>query len=304
MKLQLSSKDWQLLSAYLDGQLSSRERSQVEQRLRTQPEYREGLQTLRQNQVMLRSLPRRPVPRNFTLTPDMVAAPRRSFIPPLAPVLRFSSALATLFLILTLALQQLPRLSPAMTGIAPDSASDQTMMEEAMPESPAAEPEIFTMQGEASEGPPVVYWGGPPNIPYANGLGGGGRGGGNETGTIEQLPNVFNPPVPLDPAAPKGSPGQEDGGEMPAPPAGDEERSTTAQAPEVEGTGPILGVPAEENSGELLEPLAQSVDDGIAETYGLQEGPENNLLIVQIGLGLLALSTGVAAYILRRKAAS
>ncbi|HZW04290.1 MAG TPA: zf-HC2 domain-containing protein, partial [Anaerolineaceae bacterium] len=95
MNDQLSSKDWQLLSAYLDGQLSNRERAQVEQRLRIHPEYRDALQTLRQNQVMLRSLPRRRVPRNFTLTPEMVAAPRRTLIPPLAPFLRFSSALAT-----------------------------------------------------------------------------------------------------------------------------------------------------------------------------------------------------------------
>lgn len=295
MKLQLSSKDWQLLSAYLDGQLSPRERSQVEQRLRTQPDYREGLQTLRKNQAMLRSLPRRPVPRNFTLTPEMVAAPRRSFLPPMAPVLRFSSALATIFLVLTLALQQLPRLSPAMKS-APQGAEPDVTMMESVPEEPAAgEPEFSTMRSEADEGPPVVYWGGPPNVPYANGLGGMG-GGGDGGGLVNQPPYVYIPLAPIEPAPPV------EGGE-PAPP-GEEERSAIARAPEIEGTGPILGVPPVEKSGELLKPLEQPADNMLVETYGLQAGPENRLLIVQIGLGLLALITGVAAFIVRRKTTS
>ena len=308
MKLQLSSKDWQLLSAYLDGQLSTRERTQVEQRLRTQPEYRDALQSLRQNQAMLRSLPRHPVPRNFTLTPDMVAAPRRMFIPPLAPVLRFSSALATLFLILTFALQQLPRLSPAMQS-APDALPEMTVME-----APAAEPEMYSLEGEEADGPPVVYWGGPPSIPYANGLGGvvEGRGGGGGDGgmIIEQLPNVFNPPVPIYPDAPKGGAGMEEAEPQEVepqeaePPAGEEERTAIAEVPEMEGTGPILGVPSEDEAGRLLEPLADPVRDLAVENYGIEQESQDSLLVVQIGLGLLALITGAAAFILRKRAAS
>jgi hypothetical protein len=62
-----------------------------------QPELRLGLEELRQTSLLLRSLPRKRAPRNFTI-PN--ARPRRRPLPRLYPTLRFASALAgILFLI-------------------------------------------------------------------------------------------------------------------------------------------------------------------------------------------------------------
>jgi len=99
----LSPQEWQALSAYLDGQLSARERRQVETRLQARAELRTDLEELRQTRSVLRSLPKRRAPRNFTLTPAMVASlggkrpqPRRAY-----PFFRLASALASFLLVMT-----------------------------------------------------------------------------------------------------------------------------------------------------------------------------------------------------------
>jgi len=60
--------DIELLSAYLDGQLSPHQRSALEARLRAEPALTTELDTLRITRQLLRSLPRLRAPRNFTLS--------------------------------------------------------------------------------------------------------------------------------------------------------------------------------------------------------------------------------------------
>jgi len=72
MKAQLSHKDWELISEYLDGELSAREKNRLDQRLNQQPELRNSLEEMRQTRSILRSTPRLRAPRNFTLRPEMV----------------------------------------------------------------------------------------------------------------------------------------------------------------------------------------------------------------------------------------
>ncbi len=97
MTQQISPRDYELLSAYLDGELSARDRARLEARMSKQPELRLGLEELRQTSLLLRSLPRKRAPRNFTI-PN--ALPRRRALPRLYPALSFASALAgILFLI-------------------------------------------------------------------------------------------------------------------------------------------------------------------------------------------------------------
>lgn len=67
-KRQIYSPDIELLSAYLDGQLSPHQRSAVEGRLRAEPTLLKELNTLRTTQQMIRSLPILNAPRNFTLS--------------------------------------------------------------------------------------------------------------------------------------------------------------------------------------------------------------------------------------------
>ncbi len=88
----LPKRELERLSAYLDGQLSSRETSQLEARLRADPGLRQALDDLRGTVQMLRGLPEVKAPRSFALTPEMVGPVRH----PSLPWLQWATAAATL----------------------------------------------------------------------------------------------------------------------------------------------------------------------------------------------------------------
>lgn len=202
---QLSPKDWQQLSEYLDGQLSSRDQNRLEQRLRERADLREGLEELRQTRVLLRSVRMQRAPRNFTLTPAMVRQSRPSIWRELVPVLNFASAMAALALVAILALQLLPGALPAATsreaGAQPTTAAA----------APAAAPLLAQDTGQPGTGGTpavVVQWNGNPaiNQPQVTGRGGGGGGSGQgQSGNLEAPPVTvpgFAIPQPGDTAQP------------------------------------------------------------------------------------------------------
>lgn len=90
---QLSRRDLERLSAYLDGALSAREKARLEARLRLEPGLRRSLRELQSTVELVRSLPEVRPPRSFALTPDVVAARAR---PRTYPYLQLGTALATL----------------------------------------------------------------------------------------------------------------------------------------------------------------------------------------------------------------
>jgi anti-sigma factor RsiW len=93
-------RDWEAISAYLDGALDPKQQAQLEARLEKDAEMRAGLREMRRTRTVLRSQPRLRAPRNFTLTPEMAGlkAGRRS--QPFAfPILRLASVLATIFFV-------------------------------------------------------------------------------------------------------------------------------------------------------------------------------------------------------------
>jgi hypothetical protein len=96
-----SFRDVERLSAYLDGQLKPSETARLESRLQTEPELASVLKELRQARGLLRQLPQRRAPRNFTLTPKMVG--QKPPLPRIYPVFRFATVLATLLLFFTFA---------------------------------------------------------------------------------------------------------------------------------------------------------------------------------------------------------
>jgi hypothetical protein len=96
-----SFRDVEKLSAYLDGQLKSSEAARLESRLQTEPELASILKDLRQTRSLLRQLPQRRAPRNFTLTPKMVG--QKPPLPRAYPTFRFATVLATLLLFFTFA---------------------------------------------------------------------------------------------------------------------------------------------------------------------------------------------------------
>jgi len=146
----MKQRDLELLSSYLDGQLSSSDSTRLEARLRTEPDLRSVLQDLRGARTVLRQLPMRKAPRNFRLTPQMVR--KNPPLPRAYPVFRFATTLATLLLFFTFGLNlvgpQLASQPPAfgMGGGGDTFAAESAQVEEApaaeMPatEAPAEEP--------------------------------------------------------------------------------------------------------------------------------------------------------------------
>ncbi len=89
-----SFRDAESISAYLDGQISLSDKAALEARLKTEPRLREILSELSESRSMLRKLPARRAPHNFTLTPKMAGV--RPPLPRIFPVFRLASALAAI----------------------------------------------------------------------------------------------------------------------------------------------------------------------------------------------------------------
>jgi len=160
--MSISDRDLEALSAYLDGELSRKERDRLEAKVQTNEEMRKTLEQLQHTKTMMRSLPELRAPRNYYLSPAMVGEeyqPRRAF-----PVLRFASVLATLLLVLLFLgdVFMLPNLvsAPARTIQFAESAVEEAAqleveaetIEGQPPEAPAEQSlDRFEMEGEAAQ---------------------------------------------------------------------------------------------------------------------------------------------------------
>jgi hypothetical protein len=317
MNAQMTPRDWQLLSEYLDGQLSPRDRNKLEQRMVTQPELRDGLEELKQLRSVLRSVPRRKVPHNFTLTRAMVEKPAASRWTSWIPALSLSSAMATFLLIVSM-LTRMPGGMPAAM-VSPEMESSSRVM--------LAEPEMAIAEDSTAEDPPIILWGGPGSM--ADGR--GGMGGGAEPPMMgsadpemglmaapesevyvdEGMPppdEVIAESLPVEPEAAVEAPAEEPAA-APEMPAGEAPEVSAAREALVEenieplvGTGPILGVaPAEEQGAMQLKSAPAETEMLLAEQQQAQPAQPDMWLILQIALVLLAVGTGVTAIILKRK---
>ena len=95
MKNQISSRDYELISAYLDSQLGNKDRAAFEERLKADPELRNELKEISKTRVLLRSLPRQRAPRNYYVTAQVA---RTRPVPKLAPLFGIVSAVASVLL--------------------------------------------------------------------------------------------------------------------------------------------------------------------------------------------------------------
>lgn len=98
----MNRRDIELLSAYLDGQLKPSDSTRLESRLKSDPELVAVMDDLRAARNLLRRLPQRRAPRNFTLTRKMVG--QNPPMPRAYPFFRFATTLATLLLFFTFGL--------------------------------------------------------------------------------------------------------------------------------------------------------------------------------------------------------
>jgi anti-sigma factor RsiW len=73
--MMVTDQDYELLSGYIDNALTAAERQALEARLAAEPALRAELEALRGTVALLRGMPVFKAPRDFTLTPAMVARP-------------------------------------------------------------------------------------------------------------------------------------------------------------------------------------------------------------------------------------
>ncbi|MBI3176254.1 MAG: hypothetical protein HYZ25_21220 [Chloroflexi bacterium] len=157
-------RDVELLSAYLDGQLSQADSARLESRLKADPDLRAVMDDLSQSRTLLRKLPQRRAPRNFTLTPKMAGV--KAPLPRAVPALRWATSFATFLLFLSMAANALaPSFAASQVpyGIGGGGGGDdQVPMMEAMPaatEAPATEAPAFAAaatEAPAATEPPVL----------------------------------------------------------------------------------------------------------------------------------------------------
>jgi anti-sigma factor RsiW len=110
-------RDIELLSSHLDGQLSPSDSARLESRLKSDPQLAAAFEDLRLARGILRKVPARKSPRNFTLTRRMVGA--RPPLPRAYGFFRFSSALATMLLVATVALNMLSNVRIGVASFVP-----------------------------------------------------------------------------------------------------------------------------------------------------------------------------------------
>lgn len=97
-----TEKRLERLNAYLDERLTAAQRESLEQELGQDAALRDMLTQLQQVKAALNQLPRRAVPRNFTLDPSRYGRPAREPLVQAYPILRLGTVLTAFFFILTL----------------------------------------------------------------------------------------------------------------------------------------------------------------------------------------------------------
>ncbi|GAB4505854.1 MAG: hypothetical protein Fur0043_28540 [Anaerolineales bacterium] len=140
-----SFRDVEQLSVYLDGGLSQEEAVRLESRLGNDPQLASVFEALRQSRAVLRHLPQRRAPRNFTLTPKMVR--QKPPLPRAYPFFRFSTALAALLLLFTFAVNAIGPIPLGAMATAPSyGVGDST-------NGPVEEPALALEAPAATEAP-------------------------------------------------------------------------------------------------------------------------------------------------------
>jgi len=213
MKLFQSSqdRDLELLSAYIDDELSASERAALERRLASDSALRRTLSDLHRVQATLHALPTVKIPRSFTLKPEMVGQPaRQPVMGRFIPALNFATTIAAILFAVVIGSQlatgkplaapvaaplsaqvaNVPADSQTTPAEAPDTASQKSLTAPAVTEfAPVVDQAPGGCGGDGSQEPLT-----------GGGCSGGGTGGGdvlpfafsatNGTGTPAETPNA------------------------------------------------------------------------------------------------------------------
>lgn len=152
----MNARDVELLSSYLDGQLNPSDSARLEARLKADPGLSAALDAMRESRSLLRRLPKRRAPRNFTLTPRMVG--KNPPLPRAYPVLRFASAFAALLFAFSYIANRVPVMAFGAAAPAAEPAYGMGGGGPAVTELPAAAPEMELMMTESpATEPPAEF---------------------------------------------------------------------------------------------------------------------------------------------------
>ena len=278
MKLNYSPKDWQLLSNYLDGQLTNREVSIVETRLNSEPQLKQTLMEMQQTRYLLQHAKKVPVPRSFTLTPEM-ASQIRPARKPLFPFFSFASVIATIFLVVVILFEFLPGMLSSV--LSQKSAASNEML--AMEAAPMAEEAM-----DSATPPMIIEWGRPAG---AYGMGGGSGG---DSGIMSASPIGGGADIQLEePEVPAGEPA----------PSIQENQSMMKQAEveQITGAGPILGIRSAEETDAFNNSVLNILRESAKEPIPTLTEPFPWLRISQVLLGSIAIISAITAIILRKR---
>lgn len=287
MSIKLSPQEWQLISSYLDNQVTADEKAAVEMRLEQDARFRQAFDGLQRTRALLRSIPQRKAPRSFALTREMVKPkPLARWLPVFNWGSIAASAVAALLFFTT---NLLPNLGMAYR-IAPMAAeAPAAAVEMAAPDTAPAEDSNYNRS-------PIIQWGAPP----VYGMGGGGgdgssepiRGGGDGTGPTIIGGKGGGPVGPLSNGAPEGT-------TVDIPPVTLEQPLTPDMMPtQIEPLpgNPILGLPAPETAGKEIDKSGYPV---YTDEYTSQPFPVANLIAAV--LAFLAVLLAVAALLVRKQ---
>lgn len=262
MNGKVSLRDYEALSAYLDGALDERNRTRLEKRIQSEEVLKQELEVLRRTRVVLRSQPRLRAPRNFTLTPQMAGArqPARYSLGAY-PALRLASVLATIFLVLVLA-----------GDLIGSSMRPQTIAASDLPQQAP-----FAMPGF--------------------GMGGGGGGGsdvGSEAALSEEETPVEMPAVEATQVANMNA--------IPETSTPGAESALQAASPAAVAEEPSLSEP--QTPVEETEQLAKDSGNQVVEDGEARQNSWPFIRVLQVLLALMAVGTGLGAFLIRRASIS
>jgi hypothetical protein len=154
MSAERNTNDIELLSAYLDGQLTEAERSTLETRLQNEPELRQQMAELRATVGLIKELPTLSAPRDFRLTHAMAHGQRQQ---PHTYVFSILSAAAAIVLFVVgfgLLSRSMSTTSPLTTTNFTGDTREETLLPEVanLPtQTEAATVEAFSLRYSATE---------------------------------------------------------------------------------------------------------------------------------------------------------
>jgi len=266
MNPQVSDRDREQLSALLDSHLPEKERTELERRIAINPELQKEWKQLQRLKAALRSLPRHKIRRSYTLSPGSV--PVRKTSPFLLP-LRLVSGLASAALVILLAFDATVIMRSVSIGAAAPAAASEAMMAERAADQNTGE---------------IIQWVTPTLEIF-------GKGGGPPPSTDENSTNMAVPAEPQFEAPLYAEPPTAESQVSNAPPSEPPAEATPEAFAE---DSPILGIPAPEDQGKVLE---YELKDAVSQTASNQVFRP----AAEIFLLLLAISTAVTAVVLGRR---